>query len=212
MKRIMVVTDSRGRDLDHHLRHEEDCYTLHVLAGAGLVSLIDFALNSSPALYDMIVILGGICDITHKNHKSGEISLRANHASTLVPQLEDAIDPKLDLLRCIVPKTVLSTTYGVNLWRYNQHTRGYTGPSPHPDQGNLLECVGRVNEMLSSLNYKVKLPIIWLNNEVHYHRGKKRTHTRYNLMWDGCHPGPQLRKKCAALIVKAVKRTFSYDS
>ena len=110
MKRIMVVTDSRGRDLDHHLRHEEDCYTLHVLAGAGLVSLIDFALkmNSSPALYDMIVILGGICDITYKNHKSGEISLRANHASTLVPQLEleDAIDPNLDLLRCIVPKTV----------------------------------------------------------------------------------------------------------
>ena len=142
-KSILVVADSRGRDLDHDLRKDTTLsFTVLVYPGSGLIKLLTMAELNHPESYDLIFILGGICDITQKCSRTRKVALRHDAGSTLVDNLESGLRNSLPKLRSINPNVIMATTFGVNLSTYN---RDYPGPSPHPQQNDLNHSVRRVN-------------------------------------------------------------------
>ena len=85
MKYALVITDSRGRDLDYYFRKSVTVKVdLHVFPGAGMETLIDHAMELQPERYDTILLAGGICDVTEKVPKCRSIRLRENATTSLV--------------------------------------------------------------------------------------------------------------------------------
>ena len=175
---VLVITDSRGRDLDFEFRKACNItFTLVIYPGAGLVKLLNKALANVPKAYDLIFISGGICDITEKCKQPKKISLRGNATTTLVDDLEAMVRENLAVLRCHNPNVIMTTTYEVSL---SDYILNYNGPVPHPQQKDLNDCVRRLNVMLAVLNKECSLPTPWICRPVHHYHGKRRPQHRYH--------------------------------
>ena len=185
---IVVVSDSRGRDLASLLNAQMDTPVyVEVLSGASFQDCIP-VIESAMSNYwiDAFYISMGINDLTHFDVQSRTCTLMYDLPIELTFHLMDTIRDSVDYLNGLFPDLpiVVSSLYGMDLSRY--HNRGAYDPWEQQVLDTAIDMINReiiaVNEMNSVLTPHI-------SNVVHrYNKSKMRNDTLYHRLRDGLHP------------------------
>lgn len=215
IKRVLIITDSRGawlpRELRNYLREQRfDEIEFRVIykKGAGLAKIweiAEFALLTRRI--DLLMLLGGICDITGPSRDNrgrrvfwprGNLPDRMDFVTNI---MEDIVSNfkllQLPCRLCFIPDP------GADLIRYN---RLY-----HPIEWNYLIIQEELESFMVSLhsftrrlNRSLHMPTPWTLDASHTRRNGRLTQV-YSRFRDGLHPAlPQVRK-WAEIIVNFVR-------
>ena len=166
---------------------------------------------------DLIIVMSGICNITSKDSKTKNISLRHNKLSDVVDAVMTPIRQAHDLIRNMGDYTVsFSTVTGVDLTDVNNRERKHMNGKEywyyttndkvmHPQQDTLNRAIVIINREITAYNEANGIPTTWMAEVVHpYLRGRHRHY--YGRLADGCHPDDNTRKRWAHQIARTIRR------
>lgn len=205
--RVLCIGDSRLRHIQILLNdnHRDIRYYCFVYQGATLgklayelrviLSLVD------DSYYDLVVIVGGICDLTrYQKSPTRWISL-------VYPTIEGIVD-NFERLYSLCRETInlfthvpilFSTVSGVHMNRYI----GSNSTSLYYEQPNLDTAIPLINKIIKESSRIRGLPTIDLAQYIHHSRGKRGSYrTRYCRLVDGCHPDEVTQHLWATEILK----------
>lgn len=178
----IVVCDSRGRHLDMMLDDEDILVSFH--SGATLHYLamraIDIIAKHRP---DVILIMGGINDITVLNRFTRRVSLISTTTAVIIDHLITRINQAKSLIFAASPSTkiVIGGIIGINLNMYNRRL----GISPL--QPTVDNAITAVNSYIRQLNHDAQVPHPRITSKVHtWRRGRRKNF--YSRLTDGLHP------------------------
>lgn len=212
---VVIMADSRGawlsRELRNYLRlHRITDVHYHVVyrKGAGLATLwelAEFVLLSRKV--DILMILGGICDIT-----SLSIDSRGRRSFWPSTELSEKMDYIIDIMNgiannfkllqlpcrlCFIPEP------GADLIRYNRLV--------HPINWRFLVIQHQLEDYLVSLhaftrrlNNSLGMPTPWTLDATHTRRNNQLVQV-YSRLRDGLHPTLTQVKKWAEIIIRFVQ-------
>lgn len=217
-KRVLIITDSRGAWLSRELRNytrdvSMEKYDFRVIyrKGAGLAVLweiAEYALLTRKI--DVLMILGGICDITGPSRDGtgrrvfwprGNLSDRMDYVTNIMESIVSNFR-LLDLpcRLCFLPEP------GADLIRYNRLF--------HPVDWNYLIIQEQLENYLVSLhaftrrlNKSLQMPTPWTLDASHTRRNGRLIQV-YSRFRDGLHPALPQVKKWAEIIVQFVADLF----
>lgn len=181
---MIVITDSRGRFLQDHLPTSR----IKVLyySGATLNNMLNRSHTQCRGRKPKyVLIMGGICNMSRKDRRTGEISLQFENESILLNHMQQVFSDALDLAHELYPssKIMLSGLCGLDLNRCNGMF-GYHRLQPVID--GVIEAL---NQFIVDLNYRIGAFQPKLTSKVHK-RSKKQGHqNQYRFLDDGIHPG-----------------------
>lgn len=186
---MIVISDSRGRHLQEYLPTNRIKVLFY--SGASLEGMIRSAksfCSISPPKY--VLVLGGICNMTQKNRRTGEISLRFSHEDALLQHMKDVFTSAWDLARLSFPssKITFSGLCGADLNRSNG-LDGY-----HPLQPVIDNVISHLNQYIVELNFRFGAYQPKLTSKVHKRSKNHGFRNQYRLLEDGIHPGPIVLK------------------
>lgn len=217
---ILIIMDSRGRDIDEELIRLDLKATVIVLPGFGLLASANRAVMSMPfTCYDIIILASGICDVTARNkkHCGDRYILKKSTSVEIVDHFSNQLRMAYDLLdnHFVNARVMIATLIGVDLKDYNQpdfkfmseQTRKdrQASKTPHPQQDILNSSIYAINHLIIERNIKNHLPSPWTSSIIHKWYGGKH-HNAYNILSDGCHFTPKIRKAWAKKIFVALKK------
>ena len=189
--RVLVVSDSRGRHLDSVLDHsnrDDLSYMSVPYDSQGLNSLAQKAIRLSRAIPpDLILMFGGVCDITRRNPVTKITSLRWEDPQVIYDNYVTSMETVYYLIRNAPAtahcKVVFVPVVGVDLNRWNHIKSEYF----HPQQKALNEVIVKVNRYLTEFNTRNHMLTPWILNTCHELVGRKRWSHHYKGLDDGCH-------------------------
>lgn len=190
----------------------EECteYSWKIISvgGKGLKELSQIALNQQQLdNYQATLLVGGICEITRRDTVGRKIVMRNMDHNVLVERIFNRIVENIKKLKSKCELTILTTTYGLDLARYNMYLYGhYDNENHQADQHKLEVTVELVNARIAKINTESNLTTIRLGNAIHHKRSGGKMKSSYSKLWDGCHPGDEILEKNAKLILGAIKR------
>lgn len=211
-QKVLLVCDSRGRGLDDYLNHEITGmnWKIRICPGRGIQELINTAMNeTSIDDFHAILIAGGICNITRRDVIGERISVRTSEMSVLVNSVFSEITEDLIRLRQRSKVTLLASTYGLDLPRYNRAIYGrYSNYNHEVDQRKLEHTVDMFNKKVSDCNRENGVLTVRLGNKIHHISKGGKIKTSYERLWDGCHPDDIMIGQNAEEILKVVTRAL----
>lgn len=210
MKNILIMSDSRGRDLEPLLNGEGTNYKYKVVvapgAQVGKLSRMLTQKLKQENIYDLAMIFGGICSITRITYNPSRAAiLRHSTEDELVQCFVNECDSTFGKETCGIP-TLLIPLIGMDLMVY----AGSSDTSLHYMQPILDSTVVRINKYIKRVNDLKGLPTPNTSSCIHRCRGKDRGYrTHYRKLYDGCHPTEEVLytwseaiKNCCKLIYK----------
>lgn len=208
-QRALLICDSRGEGLNVHLNYEKTNieWRILMLKGRGLQQLVRAAFNESlHHSYNVIVVAGGICDITRRERRERRISVRDGSPQEIVENILREITGELEEIRVNGNNVILASTYGLDLWRYNFKLFGsYFNVNLESDQTKIVETVDELNKALAYYNKNGGNNTIRLGNKIHHVKSNGRIKSYYEYLRDGCHPSEVMLLENATEILKMVK-------
>lgn len=220
---ILIIADSRGRDLQELLSKLKPLVPIKVLthpgSGAELAVLksVPFIIDSKP---DLVLMLTGICDLTWKHRHTKHIGLRHSKVEDNVSHVMEAISSAYDLLMSQGVKQIsFATITGADLVDCNHSPRRHMTAKDYLDycattkgvdvsQSTLNDSVLLINKKIVIFNRNNSVRTTWLAGLVHSYY-KNKYHHCYKRLIDGCHPDPKTKEAWAAQIVKTIRRILS---
>lgn len=186
----LVVTDSRGAHLPplYNATYNEDV-RIFFYPGASLTKLVLHALSLIEQVKPrLMIVMGGINDLTLRNHETGRVSLRFTTLN-FVDHIMAIIDSVRILVRNEFPNTLLSFAgiIGMDLNKYNR----LTGAADC--QSNIDTAILEVNRRIAHNNQAAGMPHSYFTTKVHKWTGGACVH-RYSLLYDGLHPADTVLK------------------
>lgn len=179
----IVVTDSRGRNLDTWVDNEEVLISFH--SGARLLDVAHQALNIiSRFRPDVILLMAGVNDMTYIDRISRKVKLVTTSRGLMIQHLINQINQAKSLITTSFPKVkvAIGGIIGIELNMYNR----VQGISPW--QYVVNDAITAINSYIRQLNRDSNLPTPRLTSKVHtWRRGARRT--IYSRLHDGLHPG-----------------------
>lgn len=216
MEKILVVCDSRGKGLERALQRidRRRRWDVIIYKGKGMMRLVDQAIKSGyKRNYSIIIIMGGICDLTMLSWRERFVRARLTDSDETVEGIFQDVKPAIDLLRTITGKVLIAATYGVDLMKFNTKLFGEGGyggvrdiAKRRADQRKVDYSVDMFNKRVAEINANERLPTIRLGNKVHHRRRSGEQYTTYKLLDDGCHPGDEMVEYNATLMCAALDR------
>lgn len=200
---VLVLTDSRGRDLEEMMNENSEYigFQVKVFPGASIGTLAKklhriLGVNRG-SRYHLVVILGGICSITKIEYMPYRVAMpRMESTDGLMSIINNEFDmlfgSKLDI------PILLAPTVGIDLTRYaGQWNEELFRMQPLIDR-TILE----VNTRMREINDDNGLPTPNTSSCVHHCRGKGRGYrTHYQKLYDGCHPDEEVKAVWAKVLV-----------
>lgn len=209
----MIVVDSRGRELQTVLNnlYANIAWTVSVNSAKGFKELVEIAHSKfDPCRYKMVVIMGGICDVTERSNRRRMISVRQGDYRSIVSRMMEGAELGLLRLRALNPNLLLATSYGVDLKVYNDQVYGSYSNSNHKrDQTKIALTIDLFNNTIAGINAQHGMPTIRLGNVVHHVRPHSPITSSYKMLRDGCHPGDRLRLLQAIATGRTCKRILN---
>lgn len=217
-KPILIIMDSRGRDIDYYI----DKAFVHLDAvliwrgGLSLFETYNFA-HETILYYEpkLIYVLTGICDLTElRSYDPRLVLLRY-----VTPQAAVySYMAKLDLVhsqiyslmngRGVCPMIIFPTQTGMDMGRYSN----YPDDLVHPHQRILNQALVTINRNVDRQNNSMNISTPFLASPVHT-RCRGRVRHIYGKLSDGCHLTPVLRETWASkLYENSLLNTQKYDS
>lgn len=179
----IVVADSRGRHLDMYVDHDD--IKVSFQSGARLVNLAWKAVEIIDAHKpDIILLMGGINDVTIRNKYTGRVRLISTSATIIVSHLMQQINQAKSIILASHPevRVVIGGIMGIHISTYNR--RHLTSPL----QPVIDHAMISVNAYIKQLNEDAGLPHPRLTSKLYtWKRGIRKNH--YHRLYDGLHPG-----------------------
>lgn len=198
---VLVIADSRGRGLNDVILSTnfkgEGRGITH--SGAGILTAVTWSLSSISLLDPKyIIIMAGICNITHRDSTSKLTSLGSCSNIELIDCLLDETQAAYKAIHQISHCTVSNATItGVDLADYcNPRCKHMTevaynpyclhDKTVHADQHRLNKIILAVNHKLTALNQQHESSTVWMASGIHTYYSHTYQH-RYSHLRDGCH-------------------------
>ena len=216
---VVVIADSRGRDLQQIMKREDQVREMYVesMGGAGselaAIRAIPTIVRRNPKL---VILMTGICDLTRRDRISRVTKIRHRELKGCVQEVVKGIEAAYEVINAMGNhKTSIATMTGLDLADYNNKARKnmteaeYSkhreeGKRDHPDQELLNLAVIEINRRIVELNKKHGVPTTWTSTIVHsYYRNTH--HHNYKKLRDGCHPDEGTKVKWARQILKSAR-------
>lgn len=206
--RIMCIGDSRLRhlqpELNTNLRNLH--FVCYVFPGATLGHLSYHArqilMNYTPTYFDIILLLGGICDITHlSRYPTRRVIPRYDSVALTMENFERLLSLYRELARLFTNVPIIYTPLvGINLMHYSLEDK-----SVYPLQPIIDESIPLINKMIKQINQWNGLPSPDIAYTIHHSRGRQgKYRTRYGRLVDGCHPNEATRSLWVKEILKCI--------
>lgn len=181
---MIVISDSRGRFLQDYLT--TDRIKVLFYSGATLERML--RLSHSKCLSSMpkyILILGGICNMSQKNRRTGEVTLRFTTEEDLLVSMKSDFLRAWELAHELYPtyKIIFSGLCGLDLNCCNGL------PGYHRLQPVVDSVIGSINQFIVELNFRAGVFQPKLTSKVHRRSNKYGCRNQYRLLDDGIHPG-----------------------
>ena len=217
--KVLIIADSRGRNLQTLLEAHRPLFELNVLVypGAGIEMAV---LRAIPTLKlfapDLVLVHVGICDLTWKNKLTREIGLRHATLHENVQHVMESLNSSHDLLSTVGTfKISYATLTGLDITDCNYRPRSRMNDSEyelynvtktvHRDQDVLNNSVIQINKLIVRFNKSHGSGTTWLAGLVHAYSNKAHHH-HYRRLSDGCHPTDKTAQAWASQIIKSVAR------
>lgn len=203
---VLVICDSRGNDLQQYVDLiPTPSFNIKVVSysGKGIIDAVRSAKEiiawRAPSI---ILILNGLCDVTHLDRGSRMVSLAHNTCPMLVQDYLESMDIASHFIRILLDGTkcqvVFAQIVGMDMAKWNNL------PHPHHHQDLLDTAIHAINIEINCFNAGRDAVTPWLARDVH-HNNKGRWRSRYNrLAEDGVHLSDYLKPRWAAEIVSAI--------
>lgn len=209
-KKILIMSDSRGRGMEHMLQTKSAEYKweVRVKGGRGIRELIEAAYKEIiPQDYSLIIIMGGICDITRRDKAGRKIAVRSTETDDIITRVFTEAQRGMEMLTELNRKILITATYGVDLEVYNKHMYGrYVNAEHKKDQHKIAITVDAYNKRIAAINTQKGFPTIRLGNGIHSVRKNGSVNTTYKKLRDGCHPSGEMLKTNVQAIIKGVRK------
>lgn len=179
----IILADSRGRSLDTVMENENILVSAH--SGANLLRLAHIAIQIiSRYSPDVILIMGGINNITRLNRQTRRVSLISNSRASLINHLISKLNEAKSVILSSHPsmKIAFGGIIGINLNAYNRQA------GVHHNQWIVNDAITAVNSYIRQMNNDSGIPHPRLTSKVHTWRNGQRKHV-YTRLYDGLHPG-----------------------
>ena len=201
---IVVITDSRGRDLAPLLNAGMDTPVyVEVLPGAKFQDCISVVENNMSNYWvDAFYISMGINNLTYFDVQSKTCTLMYDTPIELSFHLMDTISTSLDYLNNLFPDLpiVVNSLYGMDLACYH-----YRGAFDHWEQQVLDTAIDLINGDIIALNQANSLLTPHISNVVHrYNKIKHGNDTLYHRLRDGLHPTWITQKHIATIMARTM--------
>ena len=157
---------------------------LHHNSGADLKGLfLDAIYWRSRHHYDIICIMGGICNVTTRSKTTRITTLRTMDTDTAIINYVYEMNKGLDSLNAQYPDqvTIMIPIVGVDLSKYS----GILGQSV--EKSTLNHTITAINAKITDCNNSRNLPTPNVANIIHRCKGKGTWSHRYKYLSDGCH-------------------------
>lgn len=185
MDRSIIFTDSRGLALRSYL-DEKEWNNIGVFTYAGC-RLSDIGIRSMKEITryrpKLVIYMGGIVDLTKKNHVTKALSVRYENSAKMVEEFTQTMNALRHLLKASYPNMIVIFA-GVCGCDMNM----YAGkPGIAVDQHFLDSSVLELNRSIRHNNMLAVVPHPYFTNKVHKWIAGRCQH-RYHLLFDGLHP------------------------
>lgn len=204
---VLCVGDSRLRHIQALLNnnHRDISYYCFVYPGATLGKLA-YELRTILSLvgdsyYDIIVIVGGICDLTHyRKSPTRWISLAYTSIESTVDNFERLYSLCRNTINLFTHTPVLfSTVPGIHMNRYIDSDSVLL----YHEQPKMDTAIPLINVIIKESSRIRGYPVVDIAQFIHHSKGKGGTYrTRYCKLADGCHPDENTRLSWAKEILK----------
>lgn len=214
--KVLLITDSRGNFLqgylnNHNRDHNAISYQVEVHKGSRIGRLWRFAhqycLKNS---YDLIYILGGICDVTAKQYIEGrKVYWPPGHhgllGMILVNEINRITDEYLMMQPHPLTKLCIVPEVGGDFIKYNfaPLTEENIGKQPAIElsMANLRDAAKLANRCMN-----VTTP--WIIDTVYCRNKRGNLVPKYHRLDDGIHPSPRTAEKAAITYIKHAHEYF----
>ena len=165
----LLITDSRGRNLEAPLKHYSSVldvnvnFTVIVRSGARIVDLVSY---SSEVLrrqsFDFVIFLGGVNNLSMKL-KSGCISPIYTEVPLMVDNICDAMNWAFYSLKPLCKKLVMGQLIGLDFDAYNLYKTN-TVTEYHEQQDDINQGVRYINHAVTLLNNDHSAVAPWIQD------------------------------------------------
>lgn len=212
--KILILADSRGRNLEHELDMLLDCrFRVEFYPGADISETINRAsFTISSHRWSQIYVLSGICDLTTKDKSTKIVTLR--HASptlALNHYLSTVNAARIKIASYLPPgtsesKCIFAPVTGINLSTYNSHVSNSS--TIVESQNQLNHTIELINSEIFRINNHHKAHTPWTSRIIHKQSRRSFSHHYDKLASDGCHFSPPvLRHRADAIHVSILKNS-----
>lgn len=187
------MSDSRGRGLADLLNGSDASFsfTVEVYPGASISSLQDKLSRVNRNMYDLIIILGGICSVTKITYMPYRAAVpRFGTAEKVLQRFTEECAALLTEAVTHLPTSVLlSPLVGIDLIRYAGHDNEYL----YEMQSLVDIVIPKINTYVKKVNDDRGLASPNISTCIHWCRGRgKGYRTHYLKLTDGCHPSDEV--------------------
>lgn len=206
--RVLLLADSRGRNLDVDLRDLlGNAFTLAYYPGATIMeALIKSEYLIKNKNWSQIYCMAGLCDVTEKNKTSRIVSMKNQNSSHLVSSYINTLHEAYSMIKQLSPhadtvKCIFCPVTGMNFSSYNRRLH-------HPDdisaQVVLNETIPLLNTEIVKFNNSINSLTPWTSRIIH--RRHRRSYINYyeKLASDGCHLSPPVCRHWAESLHDAI--------
>ena len=204
-KRIhYIITDSRGKglkDMIERINTTGEVVDISIREGDSFDELVEVAisyLQGHP--FDVIYLMGGACDITRKDRRSGRITYEWGNSLALENHLIASLMRADTRLKKDFPasKVVFCPLIASELTRVVN-----SGVATDTNQRTVEDAVWSFNTKVFKLNSNRNTVSPAIHHQVHrYCKGRRRAY--YHHLRDGLHPNEELKEKWANEFVKVM--------
>lgn len=210
-QRILIIADSRGRQLDLELSYLVNCdLRIVTCGGASLLASIERSKSHiAEAEWTQIYCLAGICGLTYKNKKTRKVSLCSNDPEATAQVYEQALILAEKRIRCCLStqncKIIFAPLTGMSLNSYN---RIDDVTYQHDDQVQLNITIKLVNRVIIKFNETNEVVTPWMTRLIHRRHRNTFMNSYHRLRIDGCHLSPEIRLDWAKALKNAIMKNI----
>lgn len=196
MYKVIILADSRGRDLENRLnRYNSDVqFHVEVHPGANMKQLIKriqtLPRTKGKPAYQLVIIHGGLCNITKIEYMPYRAAvLQMDTVGELLDKFKNDCENQI-VINANIP-VLFSPVVGIDLVRY----AGHWNESLFKMQPVIDEVITEINTYIRTFNCERGLPTPNTSSCIHRCRGKDKGYrTHYQKLYDGCHPSDEIKE------------------
>ena len=208
---MLLLADSRLKTIEPHLnfiiKRDKLPFTITVEAksGANLADLERIGLKLlDENQYHLVLVCGGINDLTKLNRSSWIVSPRFDDIGHLVDTMTDKLNKLVSALESCTQYLIIGQLPGIHFNTFNK------GKTDYDELQNVMnEGIRHINRVICSINEEGGLIPPWWLSDIHTFDKQTQCHlNKYVKFKDGLHPNEILTMQWAEKIVKSMSKNI----